>query len=114
MTAAKHLIFKIVDKSAWAKAEAGGQFLGSPVDLTDGYMHFSAPSQLAETARRHFAGKKNLVLVAIGAESLGDNLKWEPSRGGDLFPHLYGPLSIEHVVWVKELLCDENGKHIFP
>ena len=114
MTEANHLIFKIVDRTAWSKAQPSGEFMGSPVDLTDGFMHFSAPGQLAETASRHFAGQKNLILVAVGAESLGDALKWEPSRGGDLFPHLYGPLSMEHVVWAKELLCDDEGKHIFP
>ena len=114
MTAANHLIFKIVDRTAWLQAKAGGQFDGSPVDLIDGFMHFSAPSQLAETASKHFAGQKNLMLVAVAAEKLGDDLKWEISRGGDRFPHLYGPLSMEHVVWAKELLCDDEGKHVFP
>ena len=85
-------VYKILSRAEWEAAERTGRFDGSAVDLRDGFIHFSTAAQAPDTARLHFAGRTGLVLVAIEAERLGAALKWEPSRGGDLFPHLYGPL----------------------
>lgn len=107
------IIYKICSHSLWSKAEADGVFQGAPIDLADGYIHFSTASQVRETAIRHFAGQADLVLVAIEAEALGEGLRYEPSRGGDLFPHLYGPLSLTAVCWVKPLPLGKDGLHTF-
>jgi uncharacterized protein (DUF952 family) len=88
------LIYKVCPARAWSDAVAAGTFRGSPVDLRDGFIHFSTSTQLGETLRRHFAGQRDLVVVAVDPGSLGGSLRWEPSRGGDLFPHLYGELDI--------------------
>ena len=87
-------IYKICEASQWTQAEHDGEFRGSEVDLADGYIHFSTAAQVAGTAAKHFAGMSSLVLVAVGAEELGAALKWERSRGGDVFPHLYGVLPL--------------------
>lgn len=108
------LIYKIVTAAQWAAAEAAGQFAGAPVDLADGYIHFSTAGQVGETAAKHFSGQAGLLLVAVDAATLGDALRWEPSRGGALFPHLYAPLSLAHAVWVKPLPLDKNGQHLLP
>lgn len=108
------LIYKIVEPAAWQAAEQTGCFVGAPVDLLDGFIHFSASDQLRETAAKHFAGKRDLLLVAVAADALGDALKWEVSRGGALFPHLYGMLSLTDVVWVEPLPLDTEGCHRFP
>ncbi len=81
-------IYKICDAAAWQAAERAGEFVGAPVDLADGYIHFSAADQVVETAAKHFSGERDLVLVAVDADALGPALKWEPSRGDALFPHL--------------------------
>ncbi|HEY5410491.1 MAG TPA: DUF952 domain-containing protein [Caulobacteraceae bacterium] len=86
------LIYKILPRAEWEAACTAGVFLGSAVDIQDGFIHFSAADQVGETLARHFAGQTDLVLVAARAEALGSELKWEPSRGGALFPHLHGPL----------------------
>jgi uncharacterized protein (DUF952 family) len=86
------LIYKILPRADWDEAVACGQFGGSPVDIEDGYIHFSTAAQAQETAARHFRGQAGLVVVAVEAEALGSALRWEPSRGGQLFPHLYAPL----------------------
>lgn len=91
-----------------------GRFEGSPVDLSDGYIHFSTAAQLAETVRRHYAGREGLLLVAVDADRLGDELKWEPSRGGDLFPHLYAPLDMDAVVWSRPMPMRTDGSHEIP
>ncbi len=88
------LIYKILPRSEWSDAEAKGVFEGSGIDLADGYIHFSDAAQAGETLRLHFAGRTGLVRVAVESEALGDALKWEPSRGGQLFPHLYGVLPV--------------------
>jgi len=88
--------------------------LGAPVDIADGFIHFSTATQVGETAAKHFAGERDLLLITIDAESLGDRLKWEPSRGGALFPHLYGPLDLSTVAKVESLSLGPDGKHIFP
>jgi uncharacterized protein (DUF952 family) len=108
------LIYKIVDKDMWASAQSAEVFAGAAIDLEDGYIHFSTSEQAEETAAKHFAGKQNLLLVAVSTEALGDTLKWEPSRGGDLFPHLYSTLKTDQAEWVKELPLGENGQHHFP
>ena len=86
------LIYKILPRAEWEAACAAGAFQGSGIDLKDGFIHFSSEDQWRETLEKHFAGQTDLVLVAVEAERLGDELKWEVSRGGALFPHLYGPL----------------------
>jgi uncharacterized protein (DUF952 family) len=108
------IILKICRASEWALAERDGKFEGSPIDLRDGYIHFSTAGQVAATAAMHFAGVDGLKLVAVDADLLGDAIKWEPSRGGELFPHLYAPLSVASVLWVQALPLDSAGRHVFP
>ena len=88
------IIYKICDTALWRTAEQAGVFTGAPVDHADGYIHFSTSEQAAETAARHFAGRADLLLVAVDAAALGAALRYEPSRGGALFPHLYGTLPL--------------------
>lgn len=107
-------IYKIAPAALWREAEAAGRFEGAPVDLQDGYIHFSTASQARETARRHFAGQDDLVLVAVDTVALGSALRWEPSRGGDLFPHLYGPLPVSATLWTTPLPLGADGAHVFP
>ena len=111
---ASTLIYKIVPADLWRDAERIGAFQGSAVDLADGFIHFSTASQARETARRHFAGAADLLLVAVEPGPLGDRLRWEPSRGGDLFPHLYGPLPTASAAWVEALQLNPAGAHLFP
>lgn len=110
----KTTIYKIAPRDLWAQAEQAGTFTGAPVDVADGYIHFSTHEQVRETAAKHFAGQANLLLVSVDATSLGDALKYETSRGGALFPHLYAVLPLSAVVKVEPLLLDESGLHIFP
>jgi uncharacterized protein (DUF952 family) len=107
-------IYKISPREAWQQAEAAGRFAGAPVDLADGYIHFSTAAQARETAAKHFAGQADLVLVAVDADALGTALRWEPSRGGQLFPHLYAELPMAAVRWVKPLPLGPDGVHVFP
>jgi uncharacterized protein (DUF952 family) len=106
-------IYKICDAALWREAERAGVFDGAPVDRADGYIHFSTAGQVAETAARHFARQADLVLVAVDAATLGSALRHEPSRGGALFPHLYGTLPLSAVRWVKPLPLD-GDRHVFP
>jgi uncharacterized protein (DUF952 family) len=108
------LIYKICPKSLWSAAEQAGFFAGAPIDISDGYLHFSTAHQVRETADKHFAGQEDLLLVGIDADRLGPDLRYEPSRGGDLFPHLYAPLALSAVLWVKPLSLGSDGRHIFP
>lgn len=108
------LIYKICPEPLWREAEDAGEFRGAPVDLQDGYIHFSTAPQARETAARHFAGRDDLLLVAVEGEALGDALRYEPSRGGDLFPHLYAPLALAAVRWVRPLPLGTDGLHVFP
>lgn len=110
----RNVIYKICSFAEWGHAKAKGVFEGSAVDLTDGFIHFSTASQVEETAARHFSGKDDLVLIAVNAESLGPKLKWEVSRGGDLFPHLYGQFRVSSALSVKPLPLNEKGVHVFP
>lgn len=106
------LIYKIFRTPEWQALQTDGSTAGAPVDLADGYIHFSTAAQAPETAARHFAGVDGLWLIAVDAEGL-DGLKWEPSRGGALFPHLYRPLRLEEVVWAEPLPLSAEG-HVFP
>ncbi len=108
------LVFKICSQTAWRAAEAAGRFAGVPIDVADGYIHFSTAAQVSETAAKHFAGHSDLVLVAVDTDLLGSALKWEPSRGGDLFPHLYGDLPVAAMSWVRPLPTGADGQHVFP
>jgi uncharacterized protein (DUF952 family) len=107
------LIYKIVPAEEWQAAQKTGVFQGSAIDLKDGYIHFSSAPQLRETARRHFPHLPDLVLLAVEAKDLGDSLKWEVSRGGDLFPHLYAELSVGLVRSATPLPV-KDGSHEFP
>lgn len=108
------LIYKICPAALWREAEQVGQFDGAPVDITDGFIHFSTADQVMETAEKHFAGQDGLLLVALDEAALGSSLKYEPSRGGALFPHLYGALPMSAVRWVRPLPVGSDGKHVFP
>jgi uncharacterized protein (DUF952 family) len=107
------LVYKICPRALWQEAERDGVFRGAPVDRADGYIHFSTAAQVRETAAKHFAGQDDLLLVAVDAAALGPALKWEPSRGGALFPHLYGTLVLDAVRRVEELPLGRDG-HVFP
>ncbi|MTI43049.1 uncharacterized protein (DUF952 family) [Roseibium hamelinense] len=107
-------IFKIVPKAMWQDAEAAGVFRGAPIDVADGYIHFSSADQVRETAEKHFSGQADLLLAAFDESSFDSNLKWEPSRDGDLFPHLYGSLDVKLAIWVKPLPMRADGSHVFP
>ena len=108
------IIYKITTAALWREAVEGGAFRGAPRDRRDGDIHFSTAAQVAETAARHFAGASDLVLVAVDAAALGDGLKWEASRGGALFPHLYDALTLSAVIRVDPLPLGPDGQHLFP
>lgn len=108
------IIYKIVTREQWRIAEKAGFFDGAPVDLADGYIHFSTAETVAATAAKHFAGQNDLLLVAANAADLGKELRYEVSRGGAYFPHLYDRLSLSSVAWIKELPLNQDGHHLFP
>ena len=107
------VLYKIMPKQEWQTAQANGLYEGSGVDRRDGFIHLSASHQVRATARKHFAGKADLLLVSVAEEALGQSLKWEVSRGGDLFPHIYGALALSAVSEVIPLPL-VNGVHQFP
>ena len=107
-------IYKILPKAEWDAARAAGAFAGSAVDLADGFIHFSTEAQLPETLRKHYFGQTGLFLIAVDADALGDLLRWEPSRGGDLFPHLYGELDLGAVTAIMDLRARSDGNHDIP
>ena len=107
-------IYKILPRAEWTAAVAAGSFQGSAVDLDDGYIHFSTAAQAGETARRYFAGLADLVVLEVESDDLGAALKWEPSRGGDLFPHLYAALEVAHVLAVHEAPLGDDGAPRMP
>lgn len=107
------LIYKILRADEWLAFQSAGVTSGAPIDISDGFIHFSTAEQAEETAAKHFAGVKNLVLLAFETDTLGDALKWEPSRGGALFPHLYRDMHLREVIWAKDLPF-RNGTHDFP
>ena len=102
-------IYKILPRAEWLAAQRAGVFMGSAVDLRDGFIHFSTCAQAQETARLHFRNQRDLVVLEVTAEALGAALVWEPSRGGALFPHLYGPLPVANVTGVSEAPLDGDG-----
>ncbi|MBV8427112.1 MAG: DUF952 domain-containing protein [Hyphomicrobiales bacterium] len=108
------LIFKICSKGEWNRAEKEKVFRGSAADLSDGFIHFSTAEQLAETAAKHFAGRSDLLLIGVDPEALGENLRFEPSRGGALFPHLYAQLPLSAVRFVEPMPLDKSGNHLLP
>jgi uncharacterized protein (DUF952 family) len=108
------LIFHMCRQTEWDQAVARGTYLGSSQDQADGFIHFSTAAQIVESARKHRAGQTDLVLLAVDPQVLGDALKWEPSRSGALFPHLYGPLQGSAVLWVRPLPLGDDGLHIMP
>ena len=107
-------IYKICEDVLWDEAEHAGVFRGAPVDARDGFIHFSSATQVRETAAKYFAGADNLMLIAVDADALGDALKWELSRDGDLFPHLYGELPLVAVLWARPLPLGIDRRHVFP
>jgi uncharacterized protein (DUF952 family) len=107
-------IYKICSASAWREAERQGVYRGSADDLRDGFIHFSLPSQVAETARKHFLGQTGLFLIEVDADALGDALRWEPSRDDELFPHLYGELDLGAVINVLDMHTRADGSHDIP
>jgi uncharacterized protein (DUF952 family) len=107
-------IYKIMDKTTWNNAKEIGEFKGSEHDQRDGFIHFSTEEQLAGTLAKHYKGQNDLLLLAFSASDFGENLKWEPSRGGALFPHLYTPLPTTYVLWEKPLEITDDGTHIIP
>jgi uncharacterized protein (DUF952 family) len=106
--------FKILTADQYAQFKTDGVFQGAPIDLTDGYIHMSTRDQAAETAAKHFAGQDKLVMLMIDLAPFGDAIKWEKSRGGGLFPHLYGDLPMSAVAGKVVLRLDEAGRHQFP
>lgn len=113
-TAMPQPIYKILSEAAYEAAKREGHFLGSADDARDGFIHLSAADQIEATLARYFTGQKGLLLVAVDPERLGAALKWEVSRGGALFPHLYGPLDLAAMVAVETLDLDDDGHHVLP
>jgi uncharacterized protein (DUF952 family) len=107
-------IYKICQRSAWEEAEADGHYAGSDIDRHDGFIHFSTATQLPGTAAKHFAGLTDLMLVAVDGDALGRALKWEPSRGAELFPHLYAALALSAVLWARPLADEIEGRRVLP
>lgn len=106
-------IYKVLRRPEWQILRQNRKSAGAPVDVADGFVHFSALDQLAETLAKHFAGEQDLMLVSVEADRLGDALRWEPSRGGALFPHLYRDMHLSDVVWAQPIAV-EDGVHILP
>ena len=108
------LVYKICPAALWREAAAAGSFDGAPVDHADGFIHFSTAEQVVETAERHFRGQDGLLLIAVVEARLGPALIYEASRGGALFPHLYGALPVSAAAWARPLPLGPDGKHVFP
>lgn len=107
-------IYKIMPRALWQQAQDKGVFDGAPVDHAAGFIHFSTAAQVRETAAKHFANQDDLLLIEVDGQALGPSLIYEPSRGGDLFPHLYGPMPLAAVIAVHELPRNRDGVHMFP
>jgi uncharacterized protein (DUF952 family) len=108
------IIYKVAPAQDWQEARDAGVYQGSADDLRDGYIHFSTAAQVPATLAKHYAGREGLVLIAVEARALGDKLVWEPSRGGDLFPHLYAPLPVDAALWYTPLMLQADGTHELP
>lgn len=111
---AQPLIYHLCRRDEWQAAERAGVYRGSSQDAGGGFIHFSTAAEIAASAAKHRAGQRDLVLLAVDAAALHPALKWEPARGGALFPHLYGALPLDAVRWVKELPLGPDGHHRFP
>jgi uncharacterized protein (DUF952 family) len=107
------LIYKFVPASLWRRAQDNGRFDGAPIDIADGYIHFSTVEQAEAIAAKYFSGKDDLLLIAVDSKRLGNGLRFEPSRAGDLYPHLYSALPLDAVVWAKPLPLRPDGRHDF-
>lgn len=107
-------VYKILTRRAWAEAQPSGAYIGSPLDLKDGFIHLSTAAQAAETARLHFRGQSDLIILGFDAATFGDQLKWEPSRGGQLFPHLFCALPVTAAVSTQDLPLDGDQIPIVP
>ncbi|WP_259781213.1 DUF952 domain-containing protein [Aestuariispira ectoiniformans] len=107
-------IYHLARKAAWAEAEKSGVYTGTPEDRADGFIHFSTATQVEESAAKHRAGETDLLLVSVDEDRLGDGLKWEPSRGGQLFPHLYGDMPLTAAIEIVPLPLGDDGLHQFP
>src|SRR3954465_1226554 len=107
-------IYRLISAEVWQSAQTAGSFLGTEHDLRDGFIHLSTAAQVRETAHRHYAGQPDLLLLGVNAAALGGALRWERSRGGALFPHLYGALPLNAVTRVERLELDRAGVHVFP
>ena len=108
------IIYKLCSAALWREAEQAGVFAGSAIDHADGYIHFSTAAQVAETASLYFRGEDDLMLVAVDGGRLGPALRYEASRGGALFPHLYASLPLSAVIWARPLPVGADGLHRFP
>jgi len=108
------IIYKVAPAQDWQAARDAGVYQGSADDLRDGYIHFSTAAQVPTTLAKHYAGREGLVLIAVETRALGENLLWEPSRGGDLFPHLYAPLPVDAALWYTPLMLQADGTHELP
>ena len=108
------LVYKICPEALWREAERAGVFSGAPVDVRDGFIHLSTAAQVRETAAKHFRGQDDLLLIAVDADALGPGLRYEPSRRGDLFPHVHGALPLSAVRWVKPLPLGPDSRHVLP
>jgi len=106
--------YKVLTASQLAELEHHESFAGAPVDLADGYIHMSTAAQLDGTVTKHFAGQGDLTIAAVDLEALGDAVKWEPSRGGQLFPHLYGPLTLDSLIAYGPLEREDDGSIRLP
>jgi uncharacterized protein (DUF952 family) len=107
-------IYHVCKRTEWEAASGRGRYAGSSQDEADGFIHFSTATQVVSSAAKHRAGQSDLVILEVDATALGPALRWEPSRGGQLFPHLYGPLPAQAVLRVAPLPLGENGRHVFP
>jgi uncharacterized protein (DUF952 family) len=108
------MIYHMCRADEWETATKTGSYRGSSQDLADGFIHFSTAAQIVESAKKHRTGQDGLLLVAVDADRLGGRVKWEPSRGGDLFPHLHGPLAPAESASVRPLPLGPDGNHVFP
>jgi uncharacterized protein (DUF952 family) len=108
------VVYKIVTEALWQEARQSGVFRGAGIDLKDNFIHLSTEKQVRQTVALFFAGQPGLLLIAIDSGKLGDKLIFEPSRDGDLFPHLYAELPLSAVIWERPLPLDDAGQHIFP
>ena len=107
------LVFKIFRRPEWEAFQGDGKTKGAPIDVGDGFIHFSTAGQLAETLALHFSGEDDLLILALDAEQLGDALRWEPSRGGNLFPHLFREMLLSDILWARPCPLGQDG-HIIP